>query len=304
MIICGWMVRYLTEILDWERLAAYRTIFVAYSVLGCFKLLLTLLLSSRVEADRPSDPRPQQTSNGSASESTPLLASPTPGDAQKTKGFGRRLLSLFPEISPQSRMVATSLCLLFALDNFASGLAPLSWVTHFFRSRYDLDDGTLGTVFFCTSIISAASVLVAARLARRFGNVNTMVFTHLPSALFLALIPIPNEVHFSLMFLVLRACTQSMDNAPRSAFLAAIVLPNERTAIMGLVNVVKTTAQSLGPTITGLLAGKELFWVAFVCAGTLKGMYDVGLLALFKNHERERERLQQEARQEGETSPA
>lgn len=121
-----------------------------------------------------------------------------------------------------------------------------------------------------------------------------MVFTHLPSAIFLALIPVPNSLPFSLLFLILRACTQSMDVAPRSAFLAAVVLPGERTAVMGLVNVVKTAAQSLGPLITGLLVQGGMFWVAFVCAGSLKATYDLGLLALFKNHEREkaeRERL-------------
>ena len=128
-----------------------------------------------------------------------------------------------------------------------------------------------------------------------------MVFTHLPSAIFLALIPIPNDVHLSLLFLILRSCSQSMDVAPRSAFLAAIVLPSERTAIMGLVNVVKTMAQSLGPLITGVLADRDLFWVSFVAAGSLKATYDLGLLAVFKNHEREkadRERIAEERRQE------
>lgn len=115
-----------------------------------------------------------------------------------------------------------------------------------------------------------------------------MVFTHLPSAIFLALIPIPNDVHLSLVILILRACTQSMDVAPRSAFIAAILLPEERTAVMGFINVVKTTAQSLGPLITGVLTDHGLFWVSFVCAGSLKASYDLGLLAVFKNHEREK----------------
>lgn len=100
------------------------------------------------------------------------------------------------------------------------------------------------------------------------------------------MIPIPDDVRLSTMFLVLRSCTQSMDVAPRSAFLAAIVLPQERTAVLGIVNVVRTLAQSFGPLITGILAGSNLFWVSFVCAGSLKGTYDLGILALFKNHER------------------
>ena len=122
-----------------------------------------------------------------------------------------------------------------------------------------------------------------------------MVFTHLPSAIFLALIPAPNEVHWSLVFLFLRACTQSMDTGPRSAFLAAILLPSERTAAMGLINIVKSTAQSLGPFITGIFADGGYFWVSFVSAGVMKATYDLGLLAVFKNHEREKVAADEEA---------
>jgi sugar phosphate permease len=117
-----------------------------------------------------------------------------------------------------------------------------------------------------------------------------MVFTHLPSAVALALIPIPSSLPFAMLFLILRSCTQSMDVAPRSAFLAAVVLPNERTAVMGTINVVKTSAQSLGPLITGVLASNKLFWVAFVMAGSLKATYDLGMLAVFANHKPREER--------------
>ena len=64
---------------------------------------------------------------------------------------------------------------------------------------------------------------------------------------------------------------QSMDQAPRQAFLAAAVLPEERTAVMGWVNVVKTAAQSGGPVVTGKLAGEGRFWISFVTAGGAEG---------------------------------
>jgi MFS family permease len=128
-----------------------------------------------------------------------------------------------------------------------------------------------------------------------------MVSTHLPSSIFLALIPIPNNVRWSLAFLVLRSCTQSMDTAPRSAFVATILLPSERTAVIGLTNIVKSTTQSLGPLITGVLADRGLFWVSFICSGSLKVVYDLGILAVFGRHERdknERERPEEEDGQE------
>jgi para-aminobenzoate synthetase len=72
-----------------------------------------------------------------------------------------------------------------------------------------------------------------------------------------------------------------MDQAPRSAFLSIVVRPDERTAVMGVVNILKTLSQSSGPTVTGVLAGRNHFWIAFVAAGSLKGMYDVLLLVFF-----------------------
>lgn len=97
-----------------------------------------------------------------------------------------------------------------------------------------------------------------------------------------------------MMFIILRSCTQSMDVAPRSAFLAAVVLPRERTAIMGFINLVKTSAQSMGPLITGVLAEKNLFWVAFLMAGSLKATYDLGMLAVFAGHKSREEREEEE----------
>lgn len=111
-----------------------------------------------------------------------------------------------------------------------------------------------------------------------------MVFTHLPSSILLALLPLPSNPKIATLILILRSSTQSMDSAPRSAFLAKILLPEERTSVMGTVNVVKSTAQSLGPLITGVLASNQLFWVSFVCAGLFKSSYDLGLLAVFKSY--------------------
>lgn len=108
-----------------------------------------------------------------------------------------------------------------------------------------------------------------------------MVCTHLPSSLFLAALPLAPNLGTTIPLLIGRSMLSSMDQAPRSAFLSAIVLPGERTAVMGVVNIAKTMSQSAGPTVTGWLAGEGRFWVAFVVAGGLKGAYDVLLLGMF-----------------------
>ena len=117
---------------------------------------------------------------------------------------------------------------------------------------------------------------------------QTMVFTHLPSSIFLAFIGLPSQLPLALIFLILRSCTQSMDMAPRSAFLASVLKPSERTAIMGFFNIVKTATGSVAPYITGILATHDLFWVAFIMAGSLKAIYDIGMLIVFATKEAEK----------------
>lgn len=295
MIVTGWLIRYMRESLAWEQLVVYRAVFWGYSALGVIKLLLALALSKACEAEKK-QPDPAPTSDP---ETAPLLAD----SDQSRKPKKSTIRSFLPEISPESRIIVINLCLLFALDSFASGLASLSWATFFFHEKFNLREESLGSLFFTTNIIAAISMLLASSIAKRFGNVKTMVFTHLPSAIFLSLIGIPNSLPLAMTFLILRSCTQSMDVAPRSAFLAAVMLPNERTAVMGFINVVKTSSQSLGPFITGLLAGQKLFWVAFLLAGSLKAIYDLGMLAVFASHKTYEERAAeraQEAAAEGE----
>ncbi len=144
------------------------------------------------------------------------------------------------------------------------------------------------------AILSAISSVVAASLSKRIGLINTMVFTHLPSAIALALIPIPSSLTGAIIFLVIRSSLASMDIAPKAAFLSMVVQPGERTAVMGFISVVRTFSQSCGPFITGLLAQSGSFWVTFVVAGSLKAVYDLGLLAAFRRHKMQ-ERHQSEA---------
>lgn len=132
-----------------------------------------------------------------------------------------------------------------------------------------------------TWFVSTIGNIFASSLAKRLGLIQAMVFTHLPSSIFLALLPVPPGLALTICLLVGRSVLNSMDQAPRSAFLSIVVLPEERTAVMGVVNILKTLSQSSGPSLTGLLAGSGRFWVAFVVAGSLKATYDLLLLAFF-----------------------
>jgi len=297
-IICGWLVQELVSFAEYTPLGAYRFVFCIYAVAGFAKLALTLALSDASEAQNhlEEEQEPQdvemevegllsdvEEEDGVEAEiriKTPKSRPRSPSLLPVTSR-SKRLRSFLPRISSESKDIMIRLCLLFAVDSFASGLITTSWITYYFTTKFTLTAGFLGTIFFGASLVAAGSNLVAARITKSIGLVRTMVFTHLPSAIFLALIPLPSNVGFATMLLILRSCTSTMDQAPRQAFLAAAVLPNERTAVMGFVNVVKTLAQSGGPLLTGVLAGSGQMWFAFVVAGLLKATYDLAMLKMF-----------------------
>jgi len=89
-----------------------------------------------------------------------------------------------------------------------------------------------------------------------------------------------------------------MDTAPRTAFVTTVIPSKERTAVMGLINVIKTMTQSLGPLVTGVLASKNLFGASFILAGTLKTVYDLGMLAVFAEHKSQKRGTEPEEEQE------
>ncbi|KAI4128882.1 MAG: hypothetical protein LQ338_002512 [Usnochroma carphineum] len=292
MVVCGWLVEWLQTLEGWTPIRAYRIIFGIYASLGIVKLVLSIMLSKQCEP-QPKAQEYQQVTElhdvevesllSSDDEDEPKRSHPqTPSkQAPPPSAPAQSKFLLLPSLSPTTLTILLKLSFLFAFDSLASGLVPASWITYFFTTKFALPEGRLGTLFFTTSIIAALSNLVASSISKRIGLLKTMVFTHLPSAVFLALIPVPRNVYVAMCFLVLRSCTQSMDQAPRQAFLAAAVLPSERTAVMGIVNVVRALSQSGGPVVTGWLAATGKFWVAFLVAGALKAGYDLAMLRMF-----------------------
>jgi hypothetical protein len=124
----GWVVQYVSTVLEWQLIDAYRLIFLGYAVLGLVKLTLALLLSSAVEADETvtKGAIKANTEDGNT-ETSPLLGNGhgiSQGNEEQQKSRSR-LASLLPNISQEGYAIMTSLSVFFALDAFASGLASM-----------------------------------------------------------------------------------------------------------------------------------------------------------------------------------
>jgi MFS family permease len=180
-----------------------------------------------------------------------------------------------------SRRRVYRLAALFSVDAFGGGLVINALLALWLYERFGLSISTTGAIFFATKLCSAVSYFLAVPLARRFGLVNTMVFTHLPANIFLALTAFAPSIEMAFVLLILRGLLSEMDVPTRSSYVMAVVRPEERPAAASVTAVPRSLAAALAPLLSGWLFTLSPFGWPLVLAGALKAAYDLALLWQF-----------------------
>jgi MFS family permease len=182
----------------------------------------------------------------------------------------------------RSRATVFKLSSLFALDAFAGGFVVTTFVVFWFERRFDASPQVMSVVVFAGGILQAGSSIMASRIGARFGLLNTMVFSHLPSNILLMLVPLMPSLGWAIAVLLLRFVLSQMDVPTRQAYIAAMVDPEERTAAAAFTNTARYVARPFGPAIGSALMQNVAFGAPFVAAGLLKSVYDLVLWRVFK----------------------
>ena len=187
-----------------------------------------------------------------------------------------------PALGP-SRRTVYKLAALFSIDAFAGGFIAQSLLVLWLFQRFDLSLSAAGLFFFWSSTLSAFSYPVAAWIASRAGLVNTMVFTHIPSSIFLILAAFSPNLYLALGLLLLRSALSQMDVPTRTSYVMAVVTPAERAAAASVTAVPRSLASAISPAISGVLLTTAFAGLPLVICGTLKIAYDVALLFSFRH---------------------
>ena len=174
------------------------------------------------------------------------------------------------------------LAALFALDSFAGGFVLQSLVAYFLHVRFGLGLEALGQIFFVAQLVTAASLLLAARFALRFGLLNTMVVSHLVSNVFLIGIAFAPTAWLAVALLYARQLLSQMDVPTRQAYVMGVVEDHEREAAATTTTLWRTVTQALSPTLTGWIMSTIALSAPFLIGGGLKILYDILLYATFK----------------------
>lgn len=228
-------------------LTSYRSLFIGYAGLWLVVAVMATLLSPAVEVVR----------------------------AAQFEGWRHT-------VAPHTRKVLAKLTALFSLDAFGGGFLTDALIAYWFFRRFNIPEQDLGLMFFGVHVLNALSHLGAAWLARRIGLVNTMVFTHLPSSLFLMAVPFAPSFRWAVVLFLCREALVEMDVPTRQSYVAAMVRPEERTLASGVTNLARNVFWGVGSAAAGLLMQVFTFSAPLLIGGGAKVMYDVLLYGSFR----------------------
>jgi MFS family permease len=222
--------------------SAYSTLFIGYAAINAASAVLYLFLSRQVEVERLNLP-----------------------------------MSGRPQISQQTKSTIARLSALFAIDAFGGGFLTDALVSYWFFRRFGVTESRLALLFFTVHVLNAISHLGAAWLAKRIGLIKTMVFTHLPSSVFLICAAFMPSAKWAAVLFLLRESLVEMDVPTRQSYVAAVVQPAERTFAAGVTNLVRNTAWAASSAVAGIFMQQVAFAAPLLLGGGLKIIYD-GLL--------------------------
>ena len=200
----------------------------------------------------------------------PLSPAIETGETTQTKPLG------------QSKRLIYGLAALFGMDSFGTGFLVQSLLALWLYQRFQISVTAAAAILFWSGICSAISYLVAVPIAERIGLINTMVFTHLPSNVLLALVPFAPDLTTAIVLLLVRSALSQMDVPTRASYVMAVVVPEERPAAASVTAVPKTFAWAAGSLISGYLMSLSSFGWPLLIGGVVKGVYDILLLMKFQ----------------------
>ncbi|RJS90487.1 MFS transporter [Candidatus Bathyarchaeota archaeon] len=229
-----------------SELASYRVMFGLYALLNLGALILYSQLSSRAEVEVVAKDR------------------------------------VVP-LSPETKRNILKLSLLFSMDSFGGGLITSSLVSYWFFVRFGLGMDVIGVIFSASSLLSALSFILAARIAERIGLINTMVFSHLPANMMTMMIPFMPNLASSILLYLSRALLSQMDVPTRQSYVMAIVKPEERSRVAGIINLPRSLTLAVSPSLAGFIMEFLGLSLPFPIAGGLKAAYDLTLYFTFKD---------------------
>ena len=228
---------------------SYKLMFVIYAIIAASGIVLYSRLSPQAEVHRNDEAQTPQTSIAS-------------------QGSARRLIWKMTGLS--------------ALDALGGGFAVRAFLSYWFVTKFGVDLLGVSGIFFAAQMLNVVSVALAAPVASRIGLLNTMAFTQVAANLMFIGLALSGELWLAVLFFLLHEVCNDMDVPARQSYQMAIVPAESMTAMASLNNLGRNVAQTISPTLAGIIAQLAYLSAPFLVGAVTKLVYNALLLQMFR----------------------
>ncbi len=183
----------------------------------------------------------------------------------------------------ESRHIIYRLAILSSIDAFGGGFMIRSFISFWFAGRFGTTVDGIAGIFFAGQLLNMVSVWVSAPVARKIGLIKTMVYTQIISNLLLGVMALAGNFWICICLYLLRELSNDMDVPTRQSYMMAIVPEKSRTKTAGMTNLARTVAQTVSPTIGGILANLTFLGMPFLIGSGIKLVYNGALFLMFRD---------------------
>jgi MFS family permease len=129
----------------------------------------------------------------------------------------------------------------------------MPYMNLFFKETFPISDGTLGSIFAVSSVITGVATLASPLMADRWGRIRSLVFTQLASIPFLLTIGFAPVFGLAATAFWIRAALMNMGSPLYDAFAMEQVPARERATVSGLMGVSWNIGWAVGPYLSGVM---------------------------------------------------
>lgn len=163
------------------------------------------------------------------------------------------------------RQLISRLGLTNALNGLAFGfLGPL--LTYWFYRRFGVGPGEIGLMYTVVNLAAALPYLGSATLARRFGEVQTVVWTRAFSAVTLCAMPFLPSFAWAGVMYTLRMALNSLGMPARQSFAMGVADERHRSRVAAFGSLPSQATSTLSPAVGGALMEESLSLPLFAAA--------------------------------------
>ena len=168
------------------------------------------------------------------------------GPAERRISF-RGLVNL-----PRKSMRVVKRFSVIGFTGFGAGLIiPL--LPLWFTLRFEVDTSVIGPLFGSIFLTTAFASLVTPALARKRGNVVTIVATQLSAIALLVSIPLSPNYLSAGVLMVARSTLANMAGPITNSFTMSLIHPEERATASSIIQLFDSVPRAYAPTISGYL---------------------------------------------------